>query len=104
MPLSTARVFPVVFGAAVVCGWGIGSFGGMQSALVIQAVPAKLKGRAVGLLSVAIGSNVPGTLVFAQLAHWVGTYRALYMFSSIGMLMHVCWYLVRPEAMRIKRE
>jgi|EP01046_Picozoa_sp_COSAG06_P092376 hypothetical protein len=78
-----------------------------------------LKGRAVGLLSLAIGqetrpfapfmykndhftktgsgqtwgklkkgrasagSNVPGTLVFAELAHRVGTYTALRVFSVV---------------------
>jgi hypothetical protein len=34
--VATTGLFPIVFAAAVVCGWGVGSFGGMQSALVIQ--------------------------------------------------------------------
>eukprot|EP01046_Picozoa_sp_COSAG06_P033466 COSAG06_NODE_3417_length_5373_cov_163.207622_5_plen_84_part_00 len=50
--------------------------------MVIQSVPTALEGRAVGLLSLAIGSNVPGTLVFAELAHRVGTYTALRVFSD----------------------
>jgi hypothetical protein len=104
MPIATAGIFPIVFAAAAVCGFGIGSFGGMQSALVIQAVPKEIKGRAVGLLSLAIGSNVPGTLLFAELTHRIGTYRAMYAFSGIGMVLHLCWYAVRPEAMRIMRQ
>ena len=104
MPVATAGIFPIVFAAAAVCGFGIGSFGGMQSALVIQAVPKEIKGRAMGLLSLAIGSNVPGTLLFAELAHRIGTHRAMYAFSGIGMVLHLCWHTVRPQAMRIMRE
>ena len=75
----------------------------MQGALVIMAVPEQVKGRALGLLSLAIASNVPGTLVFAELAERIGTYRSLHCFAVAGCLLHTLWYRVRPQAMRIRR-
>ena len=73
----------------------------MQGALVIMAVPEQVKGRALGLLSLAIASNVPGTLVFAELAERIGTYRSLHCFAVAGCLLHTLWYDVMAEEVMV---
>lgn len=104
MPVTSVGIFWIVFVAAFLCGCGIGSFGGMQGALVILCVPEVVKGRVLGLLSLAIASNVPGTIVFAELAEHIGTTAGLMVFGIAGVAMHFFWFSQRPQAMWIVRE
>ena len=86
-----------LLGAAV----GGGFFGALQGVLVMTVVPAHVRGRALGLLSMAIGVLPIGMLLLGEVAERIGTRQALAVSSVSGVLALVLWVWRRPEVTRI---
>jgi predicted MFS family arabinose efflux permease len=76
---------------------GTGLFGSTQSTLVMTAVPIEVRGRALGLLSTAIGTLPLGMLALGEVAEEVGASTALVISASLGLGCMVVWHFVRPE-------
>ncbi len=86
-----------LLGAAV----GGGFFGALQGVLVMTVVPAEIRGRALGLLSMAIGVLPIGMLLLGELAERIGTRQALATSAGCGVLTLVLWVWHRPEVTQI---
>lgn len=89
-----------LLGAAV----GGGFFGALQGVLVMTVVPAEVRGRALGLLSMAIGVLPIGMLLLGEVAERIGTRQALAASSSTGVLCLLLWVWRRPEVTRIAND
>jgi MFS family permease len=59
---AAAASFPVALLLLVVLGMGTSAFGTMQSAIILGRTPPAMRGRAMGLLAMAIGSAPLGAL------------------------------------------
>jgi predicted MFS family arabinose efflux permease len=86
-----------LLGAAV----GGGFFGALQGVLVMTVVGAEVRGRALGLLSMAIGVLPLGMLLLGEVAERIGTRQALALSSTCGVLSLVLWVWRRPAVARI---
>jgi len=87
----------VMLGSLVLAGTALGLFGSTQTALAITATSAELRGRAMGLLSMAIGALPVGMYALGELAQVVGAPTALVVFNLAGFVGLVVWMRVRPE-------
>ena len=81
---------------------GTGLFGSTQSTLVMTAVPAEVRGRALGLLSTAIGMLPLGMLALGEVAQRVGAPAAIVSSMLIGLVCMVVWQFAMPEARRLR--
>ncbi|MDB4109896.1 MFS transporter [Acidimicrobiales bacterium] len=78
---------------ALIIGSGIGSgfFGSTQSTLAVAAVPEEARGRALGLLSMAIGGLPVGMYVLGEIAEQIGPSRALAFNALAGIAVLTVW-------------
>jgi MFS family permease len=94
--------YPLVFGSLLAASFFIGWFSSTQSALVMTATDATLRGRAMGLLSMAIGALPIGMYTLGEMAEWFGAPTALVISNVVGVLALVGWLTKRPEAWRTR--
>ncbi len=66
----------------------------------MTAVPEAMRGRAMGLLSTAIGALPLGMYGLGELAEAVGAPAAIAAFNLTGFVALLVWNLWRPEARR----
>jgi MFS family permease len=95
---------PWYVGAAVpllLAATGMGLFGSTQSTLVMTAVRPELRGRALGLLSTAIGVLPIGMIALGELAEQVGARAAIVTSVATGGLALVLWLLYRPDVLKM---
>ena len=97
IPFGVGNSYGLVLAAIIVSGIGSGFFGATQSTLVMAAVPEHARGRALGLLSMAIGSLPAGMYVLGEIAERTGASAALVINSVIGLVVLALWILRRPE-------
>jgi predicted MFS family arabinose efflux permease len=88
-----------------VSGFGAGIFGAVQSAMVMSMVPDELRGRALGLMTLAIGAAPFGCVVLGEIAERIGASVALRGFAWAGVAMQLLWLspVARPGALWIRR-
>ena len=72
VPFALADAYPIALIALICSGVGAGLFGSTQSTLVMAAAPEELRGRALGLLSMAIGALPVGMYVLGESAERLG--------------------------------
>lgn len=101
VPFARATAYPVALFAIMLSGVGSGCFGAMQSTLVASAAPPELRGRALGLLSMAIGALPVGMAVLGELAERVGVSTALTASMTIGIAALALWVWRRPQVFAI---
>ncbi len=95
------RSYGLVFASLLVASIGTGCFGAMQSALVITAVPDELRGRAMGLLSMAIGGLPVGMYLLGEVAQHVGAPTALVLSNLAGLVTLGVFLAWRPQVLHI---
>lgn len=83
-------------------GVALGLFGSTQTALAITATSAELRGRAMGLLSMAIGALPVGMYALGELAQAVGAPTALVIFNAAGFVGLLAWIRIRPEVLSVR--
>ena len=81
---------------------GMGLFGSTQSTLVMTSVPEDVRGRALGLMSTAIGTLPLGMLVLGEVAQRAGAPAAIVSSMLTGLACLVVWQVVMPEASRLR--
>jgi predicted MFS family arabinose efflux permease len=84
----------------LVAAAGLGLFGATQGALIMTSVPDAMRGRALGLLSTAIGSLPIGMYALGELAEAIGASAAVIVFNLTGLVLLLAWTTWRPEARR----
>ena len=87
--------------ALLVSATGMGLFGSTQGTLVMTAVAPELRGRALGLLSTAIGSLPLGMIALGELAEVVGARAAIVTSVLTGAVVLGAWLLHRPDVLRM---
>ena len=73
----------------LILGIGTSGCGTMQSAIVLLVSRPEIRGRALGVVTLAIGAGPIGSLVVGAVSEWIGPADAL-LFNSILGLILVC--------------
>jgi predicted MFS family arabinose efflux permease len=93
--------YPAALLALVIAGIGTAGFGAMQGVLVMVAAGAEMRGRAMGLLSMAIGGLPFGMVLLGLAAQGLGPPVAVVLSVCLGLMTMAAWLRRRPEAARI---
>jgi len=101
--LTQAGAFPLAFAAALVAATGFGLFAATQAVVTMTSVDPDLRGRAMGLLSMAIGALPIGMLTLGELAEHVGPATAVTCYAVGGLVALMAWVVRRPEVLRAGR-
>ena len=100
-PFTQSTWYPwslvLLLGASV----GMGVFGSIQATLVMTVAPEEVRGRALGLLSTAIGMLPLGMIAVGELAEAFGASTAVLSFTLTGAGLLLLWLWVRPEVLHI---
>ena len=83
-----------------VASCGSGLFAATQSTLVLTTVSPEMRGRAMGLLSMAIGALPVGTYVLGEVAQQLGARAAVVLMACLGLAGMTLWLMIRPEVIR----
>ena len=102
VPFAVAPSYPVALAAIVCSGIGAGLFGSTQTTLVMAAAPAPLRGRALGLLSMAIGALPIGMYALGESAERLGAGPALLVNAGLGAVVLIAWNLRHPDVARME--
>jgi predicted MFS family arabinose efflux permease len=86
-----------------VAALGMGLFGSTQAVLVMDSVPEERRGRALGLLSSAIGVLPLGMLVLGELAEVLGTSPAIVISVITGAALMTLFLRKRPEVLDMRQ-
>ena len=98
---AAVEVYPIALVAMTLAGTGIAGFATMQSVLVMVSASPEMRGRAMGLLSMAIGALPFSMFLLGLVAQAVGPATALAGSVVIGLLAMALWNLVRPESRQL---
>ena len=93
--------YGVALASLLIGAAGLGLFSSTQGALVMTSVPESFRGRALGILSTAIGSLPIGMYALGELAEIVGASAAVVGFNVVGFAFLVVWVLRHPEVWRL---
>lgn len=99
LPFALAVNFGFTLAALICSGVGSGLFGSTQSTLVIESVDDAMRGRALGLLSMAIGALPIGMYVLGESAERFGVTPALMTSAIAGLVVLGLWLKRRPEVL-----
>ena len=94
-------VFLVALLALIATGICAAGFASVQTALVMSVNPPEMRGRAMGLLSMAIGTLPFGMLLLGAIAERVGPHNAVVIVAGAGMVSLALWLARRPEVLQI---
>ena len=96
---------PWYLAALVALFWaGVGNacFATMQSGLVMTTADPQMRGRAMGLLSMAIGFGPFAMLLLGAAAQALGPQTAVLANATLGLFVVAYWTYTRPEVHRIR--
>ena len=91
--LAALAVMPLIAnywaasGVLLVGGMGLALFGNMQTTLVLTGVPASVRSRQMGLITVCIGSGPLGQLLIGALAEGFGPRVAVVISAVSGLVV-----------------
>lgn len=94
-------VYAVALGMLVLTGIGAAGFASVQSALVLTVSAENMRGRAMGLLSMSIGSLPFGMLSLGFLAEVFGPQTAVICSASTGIVVLAIWTFRHPEILSV---
>jgi predicted MFS family arabinose efflux permease len=89
--------YPAAFAALFVAGLSGSGFGTTQSALVVSLVDETLRGRALGVLSMAIGALPFGMFSLGLIARRTNPQLAVTLSVSTGFALLIAWQATRPH-------
>ena len=82
---------------------GMGLFASTQAVLVMDSVSEERRGRALGLLSSAIGVLPIGMLVLGEMAELLGTSLAITISVITGTVLMTIFLRIRPETLHLRQ-
>lgn len=91
----------LVFASLLVASSFVGLFAATQAALVMTSVDGSMRGRAMGLLSMAIGVLPLGMIVLGEVSEQLGAPTAIVVSNVLGVACVLIFLRARPQAMRI---
>ncbi len=87
--------------ALAVAGVALAGFATMQAVLVMAVVEPAMRGRAMGILSMAIGTLPFAMVLLGLVAQQFGASAAVLGSVVVGIAALLLWNLLRPEAARL---
>ena len=103
IPFATSTSVSTAAVALFLATMGSGFFAATQSTLVLTTVDINMRGRAMGLLSMAIGALPIGTFLLGEIAERVGASRAVVFMASTGLVSLGLWLLGHREVLAMGR-
>lgn len=91
----------LVFASLLVASSFVGLFAATQAALVMTSVDGPMRGRAMGLLSMAIGVLPLGMIVLGEVSERLGAPTAIVISNLLGVAGVLIFLRLRPHALRI---
>ena len=89
--------FPASMLILILLGLGTAGFGTMQSTIVVIASSEDMRGRALGVISLAIGAGPVGALMIGALAETTSPPMAIAIFAAFGLLTVGAVGILMPE-------
>ena len=83
---SQSTVYAFSFPTLLVMGIGVSGFGSMQAAMTMLLAPKEMRGKALGVVSLAIGSGPFGALIVSSVANEYGPALAISAIAIAGMV------------------
>ena len=77
-------------------GMGVSGFGAMQSSITVLVSRANMRGKSLGVVSLAIGSGPFGSLLVGWLAESIGPDSALNILALTGIILVSLVLLLTP--------
>lgn len=99
---ANLQVYVLALGALFLCGFASAGFGATQGSLVASITDPEVRGRAMGLLSMAIGSLPFGMFTLGLLARETDPRIAVTASVFVGLAVLVVWMLRRPEVRHVR--
>jgi predicted MFS family arabinose efflux permease len=100
---ALAPTYVLSAGFLALAALGMGLFASTQAILVMDAVSEDRRGRALGLLSSAIGVLPIGMLVVGEIAEVLGTSTAVAISVISGALLMTVFLRIRPESLHLRQ-
>ena len=94
---SGSQVFPLSMVILFLLGLGTAGFGTMQSTIVVISASEEMRGRALGVISLAIGAGPVGALLIGALAETTSPPMAIAVFAALGLLTVGAVGMLMPE-------
>ncbi|MFN0088643.1 MAG: MFS transporter [Acidimicrobiales bacterium] len=97
---ANAGSYRLALAALMCCGLGTACFGSFQAALCMSVTDEHLRGRAMGLLTMAIGALPFGNFMMGSVAEWLSPSAAVTASATTGVVLLALWLWRRPEIVR----
>ncbi len=100
MGFAASQWFLLSLPILIVAGLGTAGFGTMQSTIVVISASDEMRGRALGVVSLAIGAGPLGALLIGIVAENTSPATGIAIFAALGMLAVGAVALAMPELRR----
>ena len=97
---SLSRSYELSFGILLVLGLGGAGFGTMQSLIVMLVSREEMRGRALGVISLAIGTGPLGLLMTGAVADWLSPTTAIGINATVGLALMAVVAVFMPSLRR----
>ncbi len=97
---SLSRSYALSFGILLVLGLGGAGFGTMQSLIVMLVCREEMRGRALGVVSLAIGTGPLGLLMTGAVADWLTPSTAIGLNAVAGLVLMALVVVFMPSLRR----
>ena len=92
-----SQVYVISIVLLFVTGLGTAGFATMQITIALRAVPAEMRGRAMGAIALGIGASPLGMWVMGELAEALSTQAALALLTGTGLIVMIIMRWRLPE-------
>ncbi len=103
VPFAMSGSVAMAATALFIAAMGSGFFGATQSTLVLTTVDSDMRGRAMGLLSMAIGALPVGTFLLGEIAERLGASSAVVIMALSGLTFLAVWVSTHRQVLGMGR-
>ena len=97
LAFAASQWFAVSLPVLVLLGLGTAGFGTMQSTIIVISASDEMRGRALGVISLAIGAGPIGALLIGALAEATSPATGITIFAILGILSLSAISVLMPE-------
>ena len=97
LAFAASQWFAVSLPVLILLGLGTAGFGTMQSTIIVISASDDMRGRALGVISLAIGAGPVGALLIGLVAETTSPATGIAIFAILGILSLSLVTLVMPE-------
>ena len=94
---SSSSIYFISLALLLFLGIGTSGFGTMQSTIVLLVSKPELRGRALGVVTIAIGAGPIGSLIIGAVSEWIGSSSALMINSVLGFILVAASGVLMPS-------